>query len=411
MKRLADLLRAERRARTFFALLAQSALGTGAGYVALLLVAYDRLDSPWAISLVLIADLLPPMVLGPILGAAADRWSRRNCMVIADVVRAIAFVGIALVDSFAATLALALLAGLGTALFTPASLAALPSLPVATSVYGAITDLGLAVGPAIMAAFLLIASPETILAGNALTFALSALVLARLSFGDAPSAAESTAARGTLLGQTRDGIRSIGLVRGLWPILAASAAGVFFGGLVNVAELPFLKDDLGATDAAFSAMVALVGAGIAAGSLAGGAGGELKTLTNRFTIGLLLSGAGFLVAGLVPTLAVVLVMFTLAGFGNGLMLVHERLFIQETVPDELTARVFGVRDATTAWGFGVAFVSAGALVSLAGPQTVIAIAGAGVTLVALAAGYFLRHERLVSAETAGSTSPVAAESP
>ena len=206
MKRLADLLRAERRARIFFALLAQSALGTGAGYVALLLVAYDRLDSPWAISLVLIADLLPPMVLGPILGAAADRWSRRNCMVIADVVRAVAFVGIALVDSFAATLALALLAGLGTALFTPASLAALPSLvtrprlPVATSVYGAITDLGLAVGPAIMAAFLLIASPETILAGNALTFALSALVLARLSFGEAPSAAESAAARGTLLG-------------------------------------------------------------------------------------------------------------------------------------------------------------------------------------------------------------------
>ncbi len=289
MKRLADLLRAERRARTFFALLAQSALGTGAGYVALLLVAYDRLDSPWAISLVLIADLLPPMVLGPILGAAADRWSRRNCMVIADVVRAVAFVGIALVDSFAATLVLALLAGLGTALFTPASLAALPSLvtrsrlPVATSVYGAITDLGLAVGPAIMAAFLLIASPETILAGNALTFALSALVLARLSFGEAPSAAESTAARGTLLGQTRDGIRSIGLVRGLWPILAASAAGVFFGGLVNVAELPFLKDDLGASDAAFSAMVALVGAGIATGSLAGGAGGELKTLTTRFT--------------------------------------------------------------------------------------------------------------------------------
>ena len=124
-------------------------------------------------------------------------------------------------------------------------------------------------------------------------------------------------------------------------------------------------------------MVALVGAGIAAGSLAGAAGGELKTLTTRFTLGLLLSGAGFLVAGLVPTLAVVLVMFTLAGFGNGLMLVHERLFIQETVPDELTARVFGVRDATTAWGFGVAFVSAGALVSLAGPQTVIVIAGAG----------------------------------
>ena len=161
-------------------------------------------------------------------------------------------------------------------------------------------------------------------------------------------------------------------------MLAASAAGVFFGGLVNVAELPYLQDDLGASDPVFSVMVALVGAGIAAGSLAGAGGGELETLTTRLTLGLLLSGAGFLAAGLVPSLAVVLVMFTVAGFGNGLMLVHERLFIQQTVPDELAARVFGVRDATTAWGFGVAFLSAGALVSLAGPQSVIVIAGAGV---------------------------------
>jgi MFS family permease len=309
--------------------------------------------------------------------------------------------GIALVDGFAATLALAFLAGLGTALFTPASLAALPSLveqrrlPVATSVYGAITDLGLAVGPALTAAFLIIASPETILAANSLTFALSALVLARLHFGAAPVVDPSTsAASGTLLIQARQGIRSIGLVKGLWPILGASAAGVFFGGLVNVAELPFITDDLAASDAVFSAMVALVGAGIAAGSLAGGGGGEIGTLTNRFTLGLLLSGAGFLAAGLVPSLVVVLVMFTLAGFGNGLMLVHERLFIQQTVPDELMARVFGVRDATTAWGFGIAFMSAGALVSAAGPGTVIVIAGAGVAVVGLVAGYFLRQDRL-----------------
>ena len=338
-------------------------------------------------------------------------------MVIADAVRAVAFVGIALVDTFAATLALALLAGLGTALFTPASLAALPSLvtrprlPVATSVYGAITDLGLAVGPALMAGFLLIASPETILAGNALTFALSALILARLRFGDAPPTGEPAVASGTLLAQTREGIRSIGLVRGLWPVLAASAAGVFFGGLVNVAELPYLQDDLGASDPVFSVMVALVGAGIAAGSLAGAGGGELGTLTTRLTLGLLLSGAGFLAAGLVPSLAVVLIMFTVAGFGNGLMLVHERLFIQQTVPDELAARVFGVRDATTAWGFGVAFLSAGALVSLAGPQSVIVIAGAGVTLVGLAAGYFLREDRLAPADTASGSPPVAAEAP
>ena len=91
--------------------------------MALLLVAYDRWRSPWAISLVLLADLMPAMLLGPVFGAVADRWSRRLCAVIADVVRAGAFVGIAVIDGFAATSLFALVAGAGTALFTPATLA------------------------------------------------------------------------------------------------------------------------------------------------------------------------------------------------------------------------------------------------------------------------------------------------
>ena len=50
-------------------------------------------------------------------------------MVVADVIRAVAFVGIALVDGFVPTVALALLAGIGHRRCSrPASLAALPSL-------------------------------------------------------------------------------------------------------------------------------------------------------------------------------------------------------------------------------------------------------------------------------------------
>jgi hypothetical protein len=40
--------RSERRARWFFAAHLQNALGTGAGYVALLVLAYDRIGSAWA---------------------------------------------------------------------------------------------------------------------------------------------------------------------------------------------------------------------------------------------------------------------------------------------------------------------------------------------------------------------------
>src|SRR4051794_33226355 len=143
------LLRTEPRARLFFAALAQSALGTGAAYVGLLVIAYARFHSPWAISLVLLADFVPSMLVGPLLGAVVDRWSRLWCAVVADVVRAAAFVGIAVVGSFEATVALAVLAGVGTALFRPAALAGLPSIvgrdrsAAGTALYGAIADFGL----------------------------------------------------------------------------------------------------------------------------------------------------------------------------------------------------------------------------------------------------------------------------
>ena len=88
MRRDPRALRA-RAARSlfFFGALAQSALGTGA---ALRRAAPDRLRAlrvPVGDRLVLLADLVPAMFLGPVFGAVADRWSRRTCMIVADVMR------------------------------------------------------------------------------------------------------------------------------------------------------------------------------------------------------------------------------------------------------------------------------------------------------------------------------------
>ena len=227
----------------------QSALGTGAGYVALLLIAYERFHSPWAISIVLIADLVAPMLFGPVFGAIADRWSRRSCAVVADVVRAVAFIGVALVHGFAPTVAFALLAGVGTALFTPATLAALPSLvtkerlPAATSLYGAIADVGLAAGPALAALVLVAGGPEEVLLANAVTFVISAFGLLTINFGRAPT--QEAGEHLSLFADTRAGMRASASIPGLSTVLLATGAALFFGGLLNVAELPFVTTDLG----------------------------------------------------------------------------------------------------------------------------------------------------------------------
>jgi MFS family permease len=400
------LLRAEPRPRLFYVALAQSALGNGAAYVALLLVAYDRWHSPWAISLVLLADLLPAMLLGPVFGAVADRWSRRLCAVIADVARAVAFVGIAVIDVFA------VLAGAGTALFTPATLAGLPSLvskerlPAATSLYGAIADLGFTAGPGIAAGVLVVAGAEELLLANGVTFALSAVILARLQFGARPLDAEPAPGRLllSLFRDARGGLTALAGMRAVRVVIAGGASALFFGGLFNVGELPFATGELGTTDAGYSALVAVFGLGFICGSLAGSGGGSPGLLRRRFLEGAFLMGLGFTLSGLAPGLAVALVTFTLAGFGNGLLLVHERVIVQETVPDNVLGRAFGIKDALASWAFGTAFLAAGALLTVLSPEVLIAASGAGVMAVAVACGLALRGEGLTP-RAAGRSGP------
>jgi len=120
---------AQPRLRRFFLAHLQSRLGTGAAYVALVLIAYQRLHASWAIALVLLADVLPGIVLSTVFGALADRVSRTRLAVTALLLSAGAFAGLAVVSSFAVTVALALVAGVGTAM--------LAGYSVLVSAYGA----------------------------------------------------------------------------------------------------------------------------------------------------------------------------------------------------------------------------------------------------------------------------------
>jgi MFS family permease len=400
MRSVIELLRHERRARVFFAALAQSALGTGAGYVALLLVALDRFNSPWAIGLILLADVVPAMLLGPLFGAFADRWSRRGCTIFADVLRALAFLGLVLVDGFVPTFLLALLAGVGTGLFTPAALAALPSLveerrlPAATSLFGAIADFGFIAGPAAAAAVLLVGGPETILAANAVTFGLSAFALGALKFGEAPAGTDLEGPRPSLLRETREGLVATAGMAGLRLILGASGAALLFGAIFNVGQPLLAQDELGSSDAGFGVLVTSYGLGFITGTLSGSRGGQLSVLRRRYLSGAFLMALGFAASGLAPSIAAAVVTFLAAGYGNGMLLIYERLLIQALVPDALSGRVFGIRDAITAWAFAVGFLAGPLLLDVVGIRAMITAAGALGLIVWLATTIALRRSGL-----------------
>lgn len=396
MSKTLSMLRMERRARVMLAAVAQSSLGTGAGYVALLLVAYDRWQSPWAISLILLAEFLPSMLFGPLCGAAADRWSRKRCVVIADVMRAIAFGGVAVVGSFEATLALALVAGAGTALFRPSMLAAIPGLvaperaPAATSAYGAVTDVGYTLGPALAAGVLALASADSLLLANGATFVVSAIVLGRLEFGQQLATSDQEEERQSLLSDTRAGIQAVMRMRPIAILVGLMAGSMLSGGIFNVIELPFAEQELGAGDSGYSALVAVLGVGFLAGSLTGAGGGAPALLKRRFIQGVFLTGLGGLFTAASPGIAIALLAFGLGGFGNGLFVTYQRLLVQSEVPEEYQGRTFALTDTLTSWAMVLALVAGGALTAVLSPRELMAMTGVWEILLALVAFAVLR---------------------
>ncbi|HEY3020812.1 MAG TPA: MFS transporter [Solirubrobacteraceae bacterium] len=376
MSSILDLLRHNRAARRFFLAHVQSSLGNGVGYVALVLVALERFHSPWAVAMVLGADLVPLMALGPLLGGVADRLPRRACAVGADLVRAAAFAGIALTGDLTAMLVLAAAAGAGNGLFNAAVLSGLPHLAgdrrgqAATSLFGVVSTLGRTVGPVVAAALLLGGGVELALAVNGLSFLVSAALLATVDLGRAPGRDAAVPAA------ARDHARP-GLAPGFARVLVGSSGAALFAGMANVAEPSFITDDLATAGAGFSVMVALYGLGVAAGSLAGSRGGDAARLWLRYLAGIGAMGVGYAAAAVAPLYVLALPGFALAGVGNGLVFVHERLLVQALVPVGVQGRAFGTLDMAASWAFAAALGLGALAAGAAGARAALVAAGLG----------------------------------
>src|SRR4051794_21596249 len=174
-------LRARPGAPRFFAAYGQSAIGSGAAVVALPLLPYERPGSPWALTAILLCLLAPAALAGPVLGSVVDRFGRRRSAIAGDLVRAAAYLALWQAPSVAVMGAAAMLAGLGAALFEPATIAGLPQLagrdhePRAQSLYAALADFGDLAGPAVAALAFAVVGPSTVMAVNAATFLVCAL--------------------------------------------------------------------------------------------------------------------------------------------------------------------------------------------------------------------------------------------
>jgi MFS family permease len=375
MRRFGAALHA-RGARRFFIAHAQSSIGSGIAIVGLPLLAYDRFHTPWALTVVLLCELLPAVALGPVLGALADRLPRRTCLVAADVLRLAAFGALAFVPSLGLMIACALVAGIGTALFNPSALASLSQVakpehrPAAMSLYAVLDDIGLTLGPALAGALLVVFDAQTLMAVNAVTFTISAVLLATIPL-TAPIARAST----SLLASLRSGAREIAARPGVKLLLASSTVAVVAVGMVNVGEVILAREMLGVGGSGLAALMTASGIGTFVGSTFGARTGTTWQWRKAYMLGLVCMAADLILCAVAPVFWLVLATFALGGFGNGLALVHDRLLLAHAVPEALHGRLFALHKTCTSAAFVLAFVGAGILISTLGVQAMFLFAG------------------------------------
>ena len=373
----------DKAGRRFFTAHGQSCMGSGLAHVALPLLAYDMTGSAWAVTAVLIPDLMPAILFGPLFGALVDRVGWRVCAIAADLARFLGFTLVVFAHSLPALIVAAGLAGIGTALFAPAALAGVSALatgdrrPAALGLFGALDDIGLTVGPALAAGLLAMTGPIALLGANAVSFAVSALLLAGVP-GREPRTGDVEYR--SIWTDLSEGLRVLGGRREVRLLLGSSTAAVLFAGVTNVGEVLLAREVLGAGGSGLAALIAAHGVGTILGSLAARFRQSFQW-RRAYVAGLSCMAVDLTLCALSPSLWILLPVFVLGGFGNGFALVHDRLLLGAAVPDALHGRVFALQKALTSLAFAASFVAASLLISVGGVQLTFAVAAAGMTAV------------------------------
>jgi MFS family permease len=145
--------------------------------------------------------------------------------------------------------------------------------------------------------------------------------------------------------------------------------------MVNVGEVMLARELLGVGGSGLAALMTASGVGTFLGSTFGTRTRTAWQWRKAYTFGLVCMAADLMLCAVAPFFWLILVTFALGGFGNGLALVHDRLLLAHAVPEALHGRLFALHKTCTSGAFVIAFVAAGAVISLLGVQAMFLFAG------------------------------------
>jgi predicted MFS family arabinose efflux permease len=371
-----------------------SLTGGAAAYLALNYVIYQKTGSAAWVALALILTFGAIGLASPFAGALGDRFDRRKVMIASDLLGALAFLAMALVEDPGLLIGLAFLAALAEAPFLSASSAAIPNLvdegqiSYANGLIALGRNAGIVLGPVIGGLVVASVGAGVVFAVNAASFVVSAGLVAsvRGRFSGDREEGEGEEHRGL-----RAGFRFLFSDRVLRTMALTWLGIVLALGMTMVADVP-LAEVFAVGSFGYGLLIACWGGGSIVGALVS------RYLNARTEALAFVAGTGVVAAtcigvGISPWFSLVLVSIFVMGIGDGLTLVAQQGIMQRRTPDAVRSRVSGAFDAVIHAGLVPSYALAGPAVATLGARGVYVAGGLAAMLALFVALPIVREGR------------------
>jgi MFS family permease len=235
-----------------------------------------------------------------------------------------------------------------------------------------------AIGPALAGAIVAALGVGPALLVDAATFVLVAVIL--FAAWDVRLETQPHAA---WRGRLRAGLAQAWSHPGLrGPLAAQALALVFFTAAVPV-EVVYAKQTLHAGDTGYGALLAAWGIGMILGSVAFAAASRVRVVS-LVALSTACVAAGYVGLAVAPGLALACVFSAVGGAGNGAQWIAVVTAVQHAISRQMQTTVMALLESINQFMPAIGFLLGGVVATLASPRAVYAVAGAGIVLVLLA---------------------------
>lgn len=379
-----------RNLRLFFMGQGISLVGTWMQQVAMSWLVYRLTDSAFLLGVIGFSSQFPSLVMAPLAGALADRWSRYRMVVVTQtlaMVQAAVLAVLVMTDVVAVwhLIVLAVIVGTINGVDIPARQALLvklvdgqEDLPNAIALNSSMFNAARLVGPALGGVLIGIWGEGPVFVLNAVSYVavLGALAMLRLP-------RQRGARAGAVLSHIRAGF---GYAFGFPPIrdLLLVLAGVSLLGIPYVVLFPvFARDILGGDAATLGLLTSCSGAGALIGALYLASRDTVRGLGRMIARASGFFGATLLVFAASRILLLSCAMLVVGGFGLMVTTASINTVLQTLVGEEMRGRVMSLYTMAFMGMMPIGSLAGGAVASRIGAPAAVALGGAGCLVLAL----------------------------